>query len=489
MTVAYREPQASRLRGRVDLSFRLINRPDARELTVLPNVLVTSIDVTKTRPSECDTAEVELAGDAIPFDLCLIADKSMFISLWLYEEGSECELGGKGHFFGVVDDISRDRYTLRVTLSCRDMTAVPLGAFFEKGLLEKFSILGAPIETIVEAMLRQIPGTWSWTVESYSTASETSPAPLVGPDGMHIIQRGKKRIAVPVIAPTGRRRIATHGRNVPPQAGKSHLSDIVGDEKISVWTAIANVCARAGLVPEVVYKKDGHPAVILYDSAELHSSDVVHPFRRGEQRHRTYIDGDGISNFHEVLELTGGPARPDYVEVGSTDPKTGLRISSRWPEGLESDEKKNTGMFQYVAGISSQEALQRMARAGYESLAHNQHRISFMVKEPWSAGGGPGGAEGNDNLDLGYGAAIEILTPNFEARAAGKTPLEILVGRGVDPAMAKRIIHAQDWVQNLNLLFQVVNVRLKWSSTSFECEINARRFIGRESLPIADRIF
>lgn len=457
-----RTPQSSKLRARVNVAFRLIDDPDG-DLILLEDVPCSSLDVERNRPGEADTASVTLTRDALPFDLRVIADKSMFCELWLYEEHQreQPRRGGPGHFYGVVDDVSRDRYTLDTQLACRDLTAIPLGAMMSEEAVKAFEIeRSATVRQIVDTLLRQIPGTQRWRTESRTSAS-SSPA-------------------LPVLKPVDyTSREAWRSPRVDLSRAKAHLGDIVPAERLSVWSAIANVCARAGIVPEVTVDRDGSPTVLLVDGSDLQTSDVLRPFRRGDRRWRVLVDGDGIASLRERLDLAGGDVRPDFVEVGSTLPDSGVALRARWPQASQSpDDKKDHGLFQFVAGVTSEAALRRIARAGYEALSHNQFRVELVVPEPWSAGGGP---EDPDLLDLGYGAALEIQTPAFEAFASVRTPLQILSDRGLDEALAGRVLSAHRRMSALSLLFQVVDVRHSWSATSYRCSIGLRQFLGRES--------
>ncbi len=451
-----RTPQSSKLRAKVDCIFRLIDAPDG-ELVGLEDIPVNSVDIVRNRPGDCDTATVRFVGDAFPFDLRIIADKSMFLSVWLYEEqGPQPRGGGPGHFFGVVDDVDRERYKLTGSLSCRDMTAVPLNAFMPEDLVKGFEIeRAASVETVVEALLRQIPGTYKWTVESLSAASDGPALPLITP------QKPSKGSKAP-----------------KPRAseGKAHLSDLIPAERTSVWSAIGNVCARAGIVPEVSMGANGEPVVRLVDASDLQRSDVLRPFERGGRKWRVFVDGDGPVSLNEKLSLSDADDRPDYVEVSSM--VLGKAVSARWPEApaVAEKDKKDRGTLQFVPGISSQEALLCMARAGYESLCHNQYRVSLTTAEPWSAGGGP---DDPDLLDLGYGAAVEFYIRPYEGSAS-----EVLTKRGLSQDGAQRILRAQERIGALSLLFQATEVKHSWSAGQYRCDIGLRQFLGTGALPI-----
>lgn len=441
-----RAAQASLMQARCDVFFRLIDDPDG-QLLGLQDRPVVSADITRNRPSECDTASVTLASGALPFDLRVIADKSMFVSLWLFEhqEPANCKDGDAGQFFGVVDDVSRPDSLGQVTLSCRDMTAVPLQAMMTEAGVKAFEVQpGASVEMVVADLLRQIPGTYRWTVESYSSASVEAAAPL--------LVKPAKRSKAP-----------------PRAATATSLSAIVGTERLSVWTAISNVCARAGIVPEVRFGRAGHPVVVLVDSSDLQSSDVLRPFDRGGRTWRVFVDGDGAT-MSEKLDLADTSDRPDFLEVGSVTAQ-GRRISARWPSAEVAGDKKDTGQFQFVEGVSSEAALQDLARGGYESLAHNQYRASLQLTESWSAGGGP---HDPDVLDMGYGAAVEVMRPGF-AR-------ELI--EAVTPEFAARIASAQERLGALNLLFQAAEVKHSFDQSGYRCEVGIRQFIGRASLPL-----
>lgn len=441
--------QASRVRARVDVAFRLITDPDG-ELIELEDRACTSFDWLRNAPSVADEATFTLAADALPFNPEIIATKSLFVSAWLYEEGHARRIGGPGHFFGVVDDLKIDEHTREVTLSCRDMTAVPLQAFMPGDLVKTFEI-GGSIEDVVEDLLRQIPGTQRWTVESYSTASDApvSYEPLA-------------------IKPEKRKK---GGRSAPKHDTKPVLADVLTAEKVSVWTAICGVCARAGIVPEVVMREAG-PAVVLVDAHDLHTSDVLRPFSRGNRKWRVFVDHDGLLEHKKHLDLAGGGSRPDYLEVGTIDAQ-GVRIAARWPPVGASDEKRERGEFQFVAGASEAEILS-LARAGWEALSHNQVRAELVVSESWSAGGGP---EDPDLLEFGYGAAVEVHQPT---RTIDRTKYKA--------EFITRVAKAQERLGALGLLWQATEVKLSWGSKSpFRCAFGLRRFLGTETAPLIKR--
>lgn len=443
------------MQARCDVFFRLIDDPNSRELLGLEDRPVVSCDITRNRPSECDTASVTLAASALPFDLRVIADKSMFVSLWLFEhqEPNKCKDGDPGQFFGVVDDVSRPDAFGQVTLSCRDMTAIPLQAMLTETGVKAFDLgSGASIGTVVENLLRQIPGTYRWTVESYNT-----------------LDTATKGVASLLIKPKKR----TKGSKSSAPA-ESVLAAVIGTEKVSIWSAIGSVCARVGIVPEVRFHRDGHPFVILVDASDLHNSDVLRPFDRGGRTWRVFVDGDGVT-MSEKIDLADTSDRPDFLEVGSALATGGL-ISARWPETSAADDKKDTGQFQFVEGVTSEKELQKLARAGYESLAHNQYRASLETSESWSAGGGP---HDPDVLDMGYGAIVEVMRQGWTHQA---------IMDATTPQFAARIIAAQQRLGALQLLFQCAEVKHSFSQSGYRCEIGIRQFLGRESLPILEGI-
>jgi hypothetical protein len=483
------------------VAFRLIDDPQGPHV-VFQGLVPTSLQIERNRPAECDTCDAELQGDALPFDLGIIAPKSAVIKAWLFEhqDPKRCADGQPGQFVGVIDTIERDRGTLRVKLKCRDLTAIPLGAKMSEEALKRFRLSdAASFEQLVAALVAEIPGTWNWRVRSLSAAASR---PIVSPSPPVIKPRGGRQrpgapgtrdnpIVLPdlvVSAPS--RSISVLAPRATMSEGAMHLADIVGPHELTIWSAIANVCARAGIVPEVMVDASGDPVVVLVDGSDLQTSDVLRPFGpRNGRTWRVLVDGDGIERARETLTLHGGEQRPDFLQVDSYDPQTGAGLTARWPPAppKREEDREETGVFQFVRGITSQEALLRMARAGWESLAHNAFRVTVSVPEPWSAGGGP---EDPDLLDLGYGAAIELAMPFFErlSRVNGlQTPDAILRARGVDPRVVGRILAASERLGAMSLLFQVETVTHQWtggSAPGYSCDISLRRFLGSEGMPI-----
>lgn len=486
-----RRPMSSRVNARVDIAFRLIDDPEGPRVGFM-GLKPLSLDMDVTRPGEADTIGVTLAPDALPFDLELIAPKSMLISAWLFEHQrpDRCVEGDPGHFFGIVDDIQRNRYSLRVGLDGRDLTAIPLNQKMSEEQVKAFPIgVLATLEDVVLSLIRQIQGTEDWRVESFTPAAlQRAVPPIIVP--AKGADRSEYRAAardVLAFAPKLKDFLAK---------GTWHLSDIVEPHALTVWTAICNVCARAGVVPEI-RMIGGVPVILLVDGSQLQTTDVLRPFVRGNKRWRTLVDADGISELNETLSLSAGDKRPDFILVESMHPVTGRRLSARWPPAktkeqrkLDGDDKTDEGEPQFVRGVASEEALLRMARAGWEALSHNQYRVEAKIKQAtWSAGGSP---DDPDLLGLGYGAAVEIALPAFDRLAHVKgldSPEAILLARHVDPAVVKRIVRAQERLGAMSLLFQVERVKHSWvggSSPSYECTIGMRRFLGTNEMPIFD---
>jgi hypothetical protein len=458
-TIAPRAPQASKLTARVDVFFRLISDPDG-ELWGLENIPWGSVRVTRNRPSECDTASVTLLGDALPFDLRVIAPKSMTVSIWLYEadDPGVCLDGAPGQFFGVVDSVERDRYSWQVQLTARDLTAVPIQAKVGDGFAAQFEIKG-PLDMLVEDLLRQIPGAQDWRVADYLPERKILSADslALNPALLPAAKKGK-RGAAPGVA---------KGRN------KVYLSNLIGSEQVTVWGAITAICARVGVVAETRMGGDKNPYIVLVNGHELQSSDVLRRFERGNRRWRVFMDGDGIAALKERLEISDSSDRPDYVEVSSE--RAGRAIFGRWP-AVDRDKRSKAVdqnvLFQYAPGVESVETLQEMARTAYESLVANQFSVALTAPEPWSAGGGPSDP---DLLTLGYGALVEIAMPGFEAFAHGKSTEDVLLARGVDAELARRLAEAHARIGALSLLFQVVQVDHSLSNGRYQCEVGLRQ--------------
>ena len=477
-----RQPRASRLSSRVDVYFRLIDDPDG-DLLGISMLVPNKVSWERNRPGEADTMGLGLPGMVFPFDLGIIAPKSGFVSVWLFEHGTPeaCLAGDRGHYFGVIDDIKRRRGRT-VSISSRDMTAIPLDAKMTEDGIKRFAIEAmSTLEDIVRALIHQVPGTFNWRVRSLC-AEATKPGLVVPP----IIVPGKQRKGSKAPAPP-----------TVLSPGTVHLSDIVSTtQELSVWTAIANVCARHGVVPEVIVDQEG-PLIVLIDASDLQTTDVFRPFKgRGGKTTRVFVDGDGISEISETLTLTNGPKRPEFVQVDSYDPIRGVGVSARWPPRTLTTKKERKaagedsteeGLQQFVRGLTSQVALTRMARAGWEALSHNGFEVDIDISEPWSAGGDPSDP---DVLDMAYGCAIECAMPSFDqlAKQPGlDTPAKILRAQRVSEVLISRIIKASEKLGAMSLVFQTVRVRHEWAggtSPTYKASINARRFMGTTEMPL-----
>lgn len=454
--------RSSKIQARVDLYFRLRGDPEDAPLIALTEYVPLMVNWERNRASVADTCEVELLWTDLPFDIGVIAARGALLHVWLYEHQNikRCKSGDVGHFAGIVDGIERDLASNRVHIKARDMTALLLDAKAGEGALAKIDVANAPsLTTIVRQLMSLLPGTESWDIEEL-TASATAkiPQPQVRPK-------------TPIKGRAG----GPPARTFKPRF--KHMASLLpGQGEVSIWDAITAVCARLGVVPEVVPSVKGGAVarVILVAAEDLHLSAVLRPFERQGRQFRTITIGRDVLSLKESLELTASAKRPDFIQVASIDRETGTSVIGEWPTSRP--RKSENGMFQTVEGLTTNEDCQKLARSAWEALAQNELSAEVIVTQPWSTGGGP---DDPDLLYCGYGAALRLDYEGFDRVAASAS--QVLEARGIPGQVAAQIATAQAKLGRLSLLFLVVTAQHQWATGSapeYRCTLKMRRTLG-----------
>lgn len=470
-------PRSSRLSARVDLYLRFRGEPDTVPMLGLCGFTPTRVSWLRNRPAQADTLDVEIPGDVLPFDPRAIADRGARIEAWLFEHQtpSACKRGEPGHFSGVVDDIRKDVFGNTWSFQCRDTTAFAIDHRLTEEQLGVLRVQSFPrVEQLIQAVVSLMPGA-NWRVQSYASEG-LAEAGQARSDGPGFLKPPKMKGG-------GKRKSASTGAASMVASVSSHrgrLGGSAGQGQVSVWQAVCEACAMAGIVPEVTVNEAGNVEVGLYDASALQTSSVLRPFRRGNRAWRLLVEGRDMTTHEQHLSLTEREGRPAFVRVSSVEPVLGTEITAQWPP----DASKNAvGSFQFVDGVSSVATLTRLAKAAWEAFAHNAFDLSITVPQPWSSGGGP---DDPDLLGLGYGAAVEIGFSGLDK--VGISPARALAARGVhDPEAARRILAATRKIGDLNLLFQCFEVKHEWSggsSPSYSCNVSLRQFLGSTAMPI-----
>jgi len=156
---------------------------------------------TRNAPSIADTLEVTIPSRHLPVDLRVF--DSMRIQGWPFvrnaaEESFEdrldrCQPGDPGHFAGVVDNLEVDRKAGTLTLSCRDLTAVPLSHEVTGETLKGLDLRNSAEDLVAELMRRSVPGGEQWKVEPRGKlrTSARSPARILADEKRKRVNRQK----------------------------------------------------------------------------------------------------------------------------------------------------------------------------------------------------------------------------------------------------------------------------------------------------------
>lgn len=517
--------RSSRIRARVDLTFRLRGEPDTKDPIKLTGYIPKGYEWQRNAPGTADTLTVTLDAEDLPFDLRIIEDQGMLVEGWLYEheKPEQCYPGAPGYFAGIVDALERNQFDTTVSLEARDYTGFLLDREVTAAELNKFDALTVvSLESIVRRMVALNPGSAKWEIRALTT-SAALPLEAIGfvqPTKIEVrqalIQGGKrvtqkvnsnKKVTVGVDSAGNRAETKATQRNAkvsvvsyrvptPAEILAMRIQFIAGlgslntdTKRVKLWQLITDVCARFGVVPEVDVSEAGVGRVTLVDAGALQTSDVFRPFARDKLTRRLFTVGENVATLNERLELAATDRRPDFVVVSSTDPEIGKTYRACWPPGSDTPRAKVkgdralNGVFQTIEGITNERHLLRLANKAFNALAHNQFTIVVSVDVPWSSGGGPWDP---DLLDFGYGAALDLAFQGFDR--VGADPTTILARRlGIRRDLAQRIADAGDRIGAMALAFQCVEVTHDWQGgedPTYQCSFTARQFLGTPDLPI-----
>lgn len=468
----------------------------------------------RNAPGKADTLRIDIRSSALPVDSRVIESARVVAWLYVHETTTEthrqrmkrCAVGDEGEFAGIVDNIEVNRLADRITLTCRDLTAIPLSREATPALLASLD-LNQTIETVVADLLKGFPGGEKWSVEPRGKIQGLERRPNFvlaeekrvkrrywkGEEGITFVEGAKddpltiefqnrievkefkaqtadiKILHVDLLPVTYRRVAKIVTITVPPT-----VDSIFGSQSLTIWDAITRICQKLGIIAETTLAGDGSPCVVLVDGEEFLDGTVFRAFNRNGRNHRIITYGETISEFVESRDLTAG-RKVDFVEIAAIDPDTGVTRRERY--GRERVEAGAGGGIKiYAHGVTQRAHLKRLAKQAWLQANQGELQLSVGSQVPWTSGGG---VNDPDLLGCGAGAMIEI---GFKAaqRLRGQASVEDILMRAGVPEKAARILGRASERANPSLLFQAVELTHSYSnegSGSYRCQFQLQTFL------------
>lgn len=151
---------------------------------------VVNLNWTRNPISVADTLQLKVDGNMIPFDLRYVA--GIILRMWIVPQDLEIPkthtnaretaavaqaLNGYPSFTGVVDRLTFDANSNTLDFDCRDFTAYPLSYKVMEGELDSIPTTDS-LRSIIEQMIRRVPGCELWNVHTRGVPEGFSPAQL-----------------------------------------------------------------------------------------------------------------------------------------------------------------------------------------------------------------------------------------------------------------------------------------------------------------------
>jgi hypothetical protein len=521
-------------------------RENAEESVAVIQAIV-ALEWTHTRnpPSVADTFEVTIPSRHLPVDLRVF--DQMRIQAWTFVRNAadesfddrldRCQPGDPGHFAGIVDNLEVNRKAGTLTLTCRDLTAIPLSREITGATLKGLD-LKDPVDKLVEEIMElSVPGGELWKVEPRGRLQaaartpvrvlsdekrkrvrrkrkvltfdfDTSPTPeasstegkpykaemVVGKSGVKGFQSRHWRIGRLVgKLPASRVALIVGDLHLPktPELAEPEFVDetysktvtvrvppttegVFGSEKLSVWDAITKLCAKLSVIPEVTLAEDGSPLIVLVDAEDYLDARFFRAFERAGRKHRIITYGRDIADMAESRDLTAGD-RIDWVECIAIDPDKGLTRRERF--GKPGGREAGSGLQLPFHGTTKRSHLKRLARQAWLNANAGELEISVEIDVPWSTGGGV------DDPDLLQAAAGTIVEVEFAVakRFRGNALEDILMKAPIFmPAHAAKVLGRASERSSPSLVFQVAELVHSGSGEgdgSYSCQITLQTFL------------
>ena len=377
-----------------------------------------------------DTASIELAWEDIPFDPRLLRSFGVEVILGTvrgsdYDEGLRGLRNEQGQLRSLVSQSpggsvvrAATRYVGKVdqvdvkfdgdegailSLETRDLTCV----FIDQPLITPDLDLSLPIDVGIQMLLLQYPALTGMPV-IFGDVNDPSPGPAPIPGAA---------VALP--------RRARRGR-VTRQARS-------GDQKMSLWDYLTDVCVQVGMIPLV---RDYELRICRPETLYGMTSTPIDP-EQGDaggvgSRPRRMVYGRNIEELSFSRKLGGTkvptievraydpligrtrwarwPTRagePSVGVLGINDPPQALRANEISPTGANPDEKVQTFTVRYATDPSM---LRQIARSTYEEIGRQEITGSFKTSDLTSFES----LLEADLLQLESGDPVEILVDAYD---------------------------------------------------------------------------
>lgn len=489
---------------------------------VIQAIVALEWEYTRNPPSVADLLEVTIPSRHLPVDLRVF--DNIRIQGWPFvrnaasesfeERLDRCVVGDPGHFAGIVDNVEINRRLGTQTLSCRDLTAIPLGREVSAALLEKMDLDRDLDDIIEDIMERGVPGGDMWRVEARGKlrVANRNPVRLLSDEkskrvfskrkgGKSLVNSGVSGFVGAVLEPEEEDQtdsgsflvgkgvsrlqpppppalLASKKKVEAPRKPKAEINEfdkrkytkivtfrvppttetIFGSQKLTVWDAITKLCSKLGAIPEVSLAEDGSPLIVVVDAEDYLDGRHFRHFSRFDQQlgkernHRIVTYGHDIAELAESRDLTAGD-RVDWVEVVAVDPDRGLTRRERF--GKPGARAEGSGIQIPHHGVTKRSHLKRLARQAWEILNKGELQLAVELDVPWTTGGGV------DDPDLLQCAAGTIIEVAFAAakRYRGNALEDILTGSPIFmPAQPARVLGRASERVEPSLVFQVAEL-------------------------------
>lgn len=319
---------------------------------LIQSIVALEWEHTRNPPAVADLLTVTIPSRFLPIDLRVF--DNIRIQAWPFvwavttesfqDRLDRCLPGDPGHFVGVVDNIEPERKAGRVTLTCRDLTAILL-AREVSGRTMRGLDMRANLDVIIDDLIRlSVPGGDVWEVEPRGKlrTMARSPFRILADEKRKKVTRQKVVLVnhlkyakdVEQLAPGEAydpddnllfggdlEGVTYNQQHSAPTAGggtsevrqwrQPHGVLVVNQdqhdgseyevrnvtrtitirvpptpeqvfesEKMTVWAAIMKVCRKLGVIPEVSLAEDGSPLVVLVDAEDYVDGRFFRAFRR-----------------------------------------------------------------------------------------------------------------------------------------------------------------------------------------------------------------
>lgn len=506
---------------------------------VLQAIVALDWELTRNPPAEPDVLTVTIPSRMLPVDLR--AFDSMRIQAWPFVRNAasesfddrldRCMPGDPGHFAGIVDNVEVNRTEGTLTLSCRDLTAIPASIDLTPRTVRGLN-MADPIEDIVAVILEDtIPGGENWKVEPRGKlrSSARRPAVLLADEKKEWRISQKVELVSHTVAGTPEVKEISDQATVAEGLRESDLLGdmdlltvrkdpdgklrkwkgrvpyhpefydnteyevrnvkrlvtvrvppkpevVLGSAKQTVWEGITRMCRKLSIIPEVTLSENGEPLVVLVDAEDYLDGRTFRWFERDGRRHRILTYGRDIAELAESRDLTAGD-RVDWVEVEAIDPDTGETRRERYGKKRKHSGRQDAGQILQAHGFTDRVTLQKLARAAWYNLNMGELQLGVEVDIPWSTGGG---VDDPDLLRCAAGSIIEIVFASAK-RFRGRSLEDILRGSPVYmPAQPARVLAKASERAEPSLVFQVAELVHSGSGEgdgSYRCSMNLQTLL------------